>query len=145
MEIRRVTSQGSETLDEFYLNLVDNSQRPNQRRLPQCMLDLLDALRADGPEPVVWGLTSMARLRLHATNDWRARTLVFISPNADGSWNIDCALPPDRCPWPDAAVTGHTEELAEAVRRVHLGLQWAGLLAAPTEAEPSAAPDRDGK
>jgi hypothetical protein len=100
------------------------------------MLDLLAELAADGPEPVVWGLTSICNLGLHAADDWQSPTLVWVNPTSAGTWHISCALPVARCPWPEAMVTGYTEQLAEAVRRVRLGLQWAGLLPNAGKAEP---------
>jgi hypothetical protein len=136
VEIRRITSQGPQTLEDFYRELVESRERVTERWLPQSMLDLLRELRADGPEPVVWGLTSLDRLGLHESDDWQSRSVVFIEPTSAGSWHIHCALPPDQCPWPEAVVTGYTEELAEALRRIRLGLEWAGLLVSPTEPEP---------
>jgi len=144
VDVRRITSQGPQTLVGFYREVIDTRERESERRLPRCMLDLLRELAADGPEPVVWGLTSACRLGLHATDDWQSRTLVFIEPTLAGTWHIHCALPADRCPWPDAVVTGYTEDLAEAVRRVRLGLQWAGLLGTIQDAERGAEPDRPG-
>lgn len=129
MEVRRISNQGPQTVVEFYRELFELWAQERDRKLPQCMLDLLRELTSDGPAPLVWGVTSHERLALHATDDWKAPTLVFIAPHSDGSWHIECSLPPELQPWPEAIVTGHTSELSEAVRRVHLGLKWAGLIA----------------
>ena len=61
-------------------------------------------------------------------DDWQSPTLVLIQGTGMGTWHISCALPTDEQPWPDAMVTGYTDQLAEAKRRVCLGLEWAGLL-----------------
>ena len=128
VEIRRMTCQGPQTLVEFYRGMLETRERGSERFLPESMLALLYELTADGAEPLVWGLTSVCRLGLHAIDDWQSPTLVFIEPTSLGTWHITCALPADQQPWPDATVHGYTEQLPEAVRRVRLGLQWAGLL-----------------
>ena len=130
MEIRQVTSQASETLEEFYrhsLELSHEARHDGGGRMQQCMLDLLRELHAEGPSPLVWGSTSILRLGLHAIDDWKSPTLAFISPSVGGGWYVSCTLPPELQPWPDAEVTGYTEDLAEAIRRVKLGCQWGGL------------------
>jgi hypothetical protein len=145
VEVRRVTCQGPQTVEEFYREMAATRVVDRERRQPRFMLDLLRELSADGPGPVVWGLTSHERLALLAADDWDSRTLVLIEPTPAGTWQIQCALPADRAPWPEAVVWGYTEELAEAVRRVRLGLEWAGLLDRRRSiAEPPAPPDRGG-
>jgi hypothetical protein len=131
MEIRRVINQGSQTPVEFYLELSDVLAKGSARKHPskqaRCMLDLLRELTADGSDLVLWGMTSHEALHLVADGT-KSHTLVSIYPTTAGTWHISCSLPDNLCPWPEAVVTGYTEELAEAVRRVRLGLRWAGLL-----------------
>jgi hypothetical protein len=135
VEVRRITSQGPQTVEDFYRELLTLSQRRADKCLPQCMLDLLHALAKDDPELVVWGMTSHTQLALSAT-DQTSRPAVSISPTSAGGWYINCVLPLELRPWPEAEVTGYTEQLSEAVRRVHLGLWCAGLLWRQPAVEP---------
>ncbi|WP_157369869.1 hypothetical protein [Zavarzinella formosa] len=141
--MRRITVQGPESVAEFYQSMADRCESAQERRLPQCMLDLLRELSAGGSEPVVWGLTSHERLGLRAVDDWQAPSLVSIEPTTSGAWHIECALPADWRPWPAAVVRGHTAELAEAVRRVWIGLRWAGLSVGGADAKQNIAGDRE--
>ena len=140
MEVRRVTSQGPQSVEDFYRERLALSRREVDRWLPQCMLDLLRELADGDPELVVWGMTSHDLLDLSAA-DQTSRPAASVCPTSAGGWHVTCALPPDLCPWPEAEVTGYTEQLAEAVRRVRLGLWWAGLLGRRPDAEPGAAAD----
>src|SRR5689334_22297145 len=121
MLIRRITSQGPETLEQRYQRAIDTSQQDTERRPAQGMLNLIKELQEDGPDPLVWGLTSIIRLSLHAVDDWKSPALVIIDPTMGGGWRISCVMPRELQPWPEAIISGNTDDLAEAVRRVRLG------------------------
>ena len=124
MEIKRVTYQESMTIQEFYQAANARSESTSENRYARCMLDLVDALVEDGGPPLIWGMTSHLSLYLFAEGKHQG---VSIVPFGEGAWSISCSPPPEFQLWSDVTVSGHTCDLSEAVRRVRLGLKWAGF------------------
>jgi hypothetical protein len=105
MEIRRVTSQRSGSLEESYA----------EWGLPR-MVELLHHLR-EQPGGVFWGLTSLNRLGIREVDDWTAEWLVQIDPTRTG-FRVSYRVPPEAGAPPGAYVKVATDDVGLAVRMV---------------------------
>lgn len=122
MEIHRITAQ-RRPLDDFYRELAAPGPENGYSKIGSRMLELLGRLRTvEGPS--VWAVTSHAWLNLVPGDDYRLPTLVSIC--SDGDWFVlEYRMPPDEAPWPDAYITGRTNDLERAVEMIRFGLQEA--------------------
>ena len=122
MQIRRISTQGPEPLEQFYSRLAGDPVTANTGKL---MLSLLGQLQSEGPDVVVWAMTSNADLILLLKDDYRSRA--FANIQARTRWYfIECSMPERLQPWPDAWVKGHVENVQQASRMLHTGLGWCG-------------------
>ena len=120
MQIRRVTAQGSESLEEFYLRAAE---QPPYQRTAGLMLALLKELRAPPNGDIVWAATSGTDLLLLSRDDSHAPALVTIQ--AKTRWYfIEAPLPASARPWPDAWVKGHTDDVASAIQMIRKAVGW---------------------
>ena len=122
MQIRRISTQGPEPLEQFYSRLADDPVTANTGKL---MLSLLAQLQSEGPDVVVWAMTSQTNLILLLKDDARSRS--FASIEARTRWYfIECEMPERLRPWPDAWVKGRADNVQQASRMLHTGLGWCG-------------------
>ena len=122
MQIRRISSQGPEPLEQFYSQLADD---PTTSSTGKLMLSLLGRLQSEGPDVVVWAMTSQTDLVLLLKDDARSRS--FANIQARTRWYfIECAMSERFQPWPDAWVKGRADDAQQASRMLHIALGWCG-------------------
>ena len=120
MQIRRISSQGPESLEQFFSRMADDPATANTGKL---MLSLLGRLQSEGPDVVVWAMATQTDLVLLLKDDARSRS--FASIQARTRWYfIECAMSEQLQPWPDAWVKGRADDAQQASRMLHLGLGW---------------------
>ena len=111
MIIKRSKEQGTETLEEFYRNW--NS------KLGQSMLCLIARLKEVDDERILWGLTSHARLCLLSDNpSANYRHVIITAGYDDKPYKIECHVPPEQAPWPNAYIHGEAYSLDEAISMI---------------------------
>jgi hypothetical protein len=100
--------------------------------------------------PMVWAVTSHAKLRLIATDDFTQSALMGIHgwrwDNARTfTFAIDYALPDGEVPWPGARVSLETSDLSQACEMVAYGLSkatgTANVFRKPTDPAETAGPN----
>ncbi len=119
MEITRVSSQGSETLEEFY---EDGMLRGGlvQGKKSSAMLKLLDHLCHHVAGPRLFGVTSHFSLNLVSDDDDYLPTIVHIDAqhvfvdDDNYGYYIAYSMRPEDAPWPDAKVSGYARDVQTA-------------------------------
>lgn len=121
MEIRRVNSQGPETVGQYLTRLAADK---THARAATALLKLLDNLSSQAVDVIVWAsCNSPGELMLLLSDDTRGRA--FANVKAQGPWYfIECAMSPANAPWPDAWVKGHTSDLQRACSMLITGWSW---------------------
>ncbi len=120
MEIRRISSQASESLGQFYTRMATTSIGA---KTGTAMLKLIDSLNSQPPDRIVWASASETDLMLLLSDDVRGRA--FANVRAQGPWYfIECAMAKNSAPWPEAWVKGHTCDLQKACGMIVSGWRW---------------------
>jgi len=114
MRITSCQDQKSKTLDEFYMEL---SQQENavSRKGGKTMLDLITRLRTLPDERRFFGLTSLSRLCLLATDSYQSPWFVVISALDKRNYSVEYLMPERVAPWQHAYVKGVSRSEDEAV------------------------------
>ncbi len=111
MPIKRCSCQNRQSLEEFYSELVEETNKISSD-IGKAMLSILDFLNYTFLETKIYGLTSHEHLLLFSKNsiesDWY---VVFI---ADGTqFQIEFKIPIEKQPWKDALIKGVTNSFEE--------------------------------
>jgi hypothetical protein len=117
MHLTRCQDQKSKTLDEFYTEISQSTERCSKAH-GLAMLDLITRLRALRNEHKVYGLTSHHRLCLLAEDAHSSPWYVIVTPYDHTLYLVEYRLPPLLAPWPHAYVRGEAKSVDEAVSMI---------------------------
>ena len=125
MHLTRCQDQNSRTLEEYCADLTRQEQEYERTRgfvtfrgRGQALLDLIVRLRAVPNEHRVFGLISVDRLCLLATDTWRSPWFVIISAMNKERYHIEYLMPERLAPWRRATVNGNASSEEEAVAMI---------------------------
>lgn len=126
MEIRQITAQNQESLEDFYKGFEKLGEQNHFSGVGSHMLGLVRSLRVfDGPS--VWAVTSHADLNFVTGDDYRLPILASV--RSDGRvFYIEYRMAADDAPWPAAYVTGRTGDVNRACEMIVFGLGKSGAL-----------------
>ena len=108
MKIIECKDQSSETLEEYYSSIT------NMPEIGQAMLSLIQRLREQEKDVVVYALTSHFRLCLLSEDSFDTPWYVILSVLDFNNYTIEYLMHKTVSPWPYAYVKGeaHSEEKA---------------------------------
>lgn len=113
MPIKRSSDQGSQTLEEFYIDFLETST--NQYvDIAKKMLKLIEMLNLTFKETQIWGLTSHTRLVIQSEDKWESKWYVIVENVGTDDFYFSYLMPEDKRPWEDARVQGQAKSLEEA-------------------------------
>jgi hypothetical protein len=118
MLLERCKDQASETLEEFYIEVSKGDSAVN-REGGGAMLDLIARLRRLPDPDRAWGLTSLYRLCLLASD-------VSVAAISRTSYWIEYLMPESLAPWQGARVQGETHSEDEAVQMIVTAIDRSG-------------------
>ena len=113
MPVKRSKSQQQQSLTEFY---TENSDETINNSIGEVMLKWIDRLNSELPDIEIWGLTSLYRLVLMATETYEGEWSVIIF-GTENNYRVDYLIPKEEnSPWQNAYITGTTTDFEEALK-----------------------------
>ena len=122
MPVIRSSEQPSQTLEEFYQDLVQTSTNA-YAGIAAKMLAMLDMLNEIFRETTVYALTSHAWLVLLADDNWRSDWLITVSSSGLEVYDIEYLMTKDKAPWQGASVRGTADSLDEARAYIQIAIR----------------------
>ncbi len=121
MPIIHCSDQKSKTLEQFYSESDDQLTRDNGA----AMLTLIKLLDKKFIDTTIFGLTSLHRLNLLASNTYRSPW--YVSFITDGFFfHIDYLVPESEQPWEHARITGEAKSFEQAYRYILIAMTKSG-------------------
>lgn len=117
MTLTRCQDQKGQTLDEFYGELLQSTEK-SSREMGQAMLALMASLRALPDPRQVYGLTSHHWLYLLASDTSDSPWFVMVIAADARDYRIEYLMPDEIAPWPHAHVRGEARSEDEAVSMI---------------------------
>ncbi len=131
MPLRRISGQKSRTIQEFYVDVIEEQKASTWNDSGKTMLSLVQKLDALFPDDTIWCLTSLDRLVLLTDDDWKSPWYVLISSLDHKEIYVEYRMPEDLKPWEDATVKGTANSIDKAVEYVLIAMQrcggWSGM------------------
>ena len=113
MPIRRSSDQGSETLEEFYIQF-SKTGTSQYADVAKKMLTLIEMINQTFKETQLWGLTSHTRLIIQSEDSSESKWFVIIENVGTDDFYFSYLMPVDKRPWEGARVQGQAESIREA-------------------------------
>ena len=121
MPVIRTENQSTESLEEFYNNLVTHNDAWKITR--NSMLNLIEKFNDEFPTKTFYALTSHSRLVIlenkETLSDWR---VIFSSLNPD-EYEIDAMLPDNKSIWKNSRITANVKGTEKAIEYFKLALE----------------------
>jgi hypothetical protein len=108
MPIRRSSDQGSETLEEFYIQF-SKTGTSQYADVAKKMLTLIEMINQTFKETQLWGLTSHTRLIIQSEDSSESKWFVIIENVGTDDFYFSYLMPVDKRPWEGARVQGQAE------------------------------------
>jgi hypothetical protein len=126
MPLRRISDQKSQTIEEFFQQLVEEQKDIPWKTSGKVMLELIERLNNLFKEEVIWCLTSLYRLVLLAEDSWQSPWYIIISCYESGEFIIEYLIPDSEKPWDGARVCGGATSINQLEKYILIAMQNSG-------------------
>jgi hypothetical protein len=114
MPIVRNSSQKSQTLEEFYQEKVNNQSSNFDIETGKAMLHFITMINETFVDTTLYGLTSLYRLIIQQTDDWKDDWYIMVYSIDDGKFEFEYKVTKVKSPWDNAIIKGQANSLEEA-------------------------------
>jgi len=122
MPIKRCSEQKNITLEDFYKELIEESNGAYPM-ICERMIAFLQMVNKLFQKTTLWTHTSHARLVLHNNDSITSNDFVIISNASLEEYYFEYLLPANKSPWDNAMVRGEAKNLEEAKKYLLIAMR----------------------
>lgn len=126
MPIIRSTNQNSQTLEEFYLEMISSKANYSVDKIGKTMLEFISMVNETFTETTLYGTTSHDTLVIQENDHWEDGWFVAVYSNGDSKVQFEYKMAEEDSPWKNAIVKGQANTIEEAKEFLIISMKESG-------------------